>query len=241
MNNAFGIGLSGMMALERRLEMLAHNVANMNTVGYRADILRFGTEVERAGKAALAFASRGTAHVSPADGARINTGGALDVAVKGDGFLALAGPSGQIFTRDGRMEITPEGTLQSITGWPVVDAGGSPITLNPKGGAVKIAADGTLLQEGRRVGVIGLFALDDPDLMQRVGDVAFSYQGFAEPITDLRSTGLMQGFVEQANVNAVAQMASLITISRQFEASANSLRANEEMLQSAIRTLGGSN
>ncbi|MCU0832439.1 MAG: flagellar basal-body rod protein FlgF [Rhizobiaceae bacterium] len=241
MNNAFGIGLSGLMALERRVELLAHNVANMNTVGFRADILRFQTDVERAGGAALAFAARGTAHVSTAEGARIQTGNALDVAIKGGGWMALGGESGPLYTRDGRMEITPEGALVNLTGRPVLDAGGSEISLNPQGGAIAIAADGTITQAGRRVAQLGLFSIEQPELLNRIGDVGFTFPGFAEPVADFRNTGFIQGFVEQANVNPIEQMASLITISRQFEAAANGLRSSEELYQSAIRTLGGSN
>jgi flagellar basal-body rod protein FlgF len=241
MNNAAGIGLTGLMALERRLETLAHNVANMNTVGFRADVLRFSTEIERAGGAALAFAAIGGEHVSSREGARIETGNPMDVALRGDGWLSLQGPNGAVFTRDGRMEITVDGQLVNVTGLPVLDPGGSEITLDPRGGAIEIGVDGTIRQNGRAAGIIGMFALSDLTAMSRVGDVAFSYAGFAEPVTEFRMTGLMQGRLEQANVSPVEQMAAMVTVSRQFEAVANALRSNEESHSSAIRTLGGSN
>lgn len=239
MNNALSIGLSGLLTLERRLETVAHNVANINTVGYRAETVRFGTQVERAGRAALAFAERGGEHISTRAGARIQTGNPLDVAIKGDGYLSMQGPGGPVYARDGRMEMSPEGELRSITGMAVLDAGGAPISLNPRGGPVSITPDGALVQDGRRTGVLGFFRLPDTTLMRRAGDVAFTYAGAAEPVTDMRNDGFVQGFVEQANVSGVEQMSALISASRMFEAAANALRANEDNLQAAIRALGG--
>jgi flagellar basal-body rod protein FlgF len=239
MNNAISIGLSGLMALERRLETVAHNVANTNTIGFRAEAVRFATKLEQAGNANVAFAARGGEYLNMSQGARISTGNALDVAVSGEAFMAQARDTGTVYTRDGRMEISPEGQLRSLDGYPVLDAGGAPISVNVKGGPLTISNDGSVVQDKRRVGVIGLFDLPDPKLMQQQGSAGFEYSGFAEPVTDFRRNGILQGTMEGANVNAVAEMSEMITISRTFESIANALRANEEMMSGAIKTLGG--
>jgi flagellar basal-body rod protein FlgF len=239
MNNAISVGLSGLMALERRLETVAHNVANTNTIGFRAEAVRFATKLEQAGETNLAFAARGGEYLNMNQGARISTGNALDVAVSGEAFMAQARDSGTVYTRDGRMEISPEGQLRSLDGYPVLDAGGAPIQVNLKGGPLTISNDGSIFQDKRRVGVIGLFDLPDPKLMQQQGSAGFEYSGFAEPVTDFRRNGILQGILEGANVNAVAEMSEMITISRTFESIANALRANEEMMSGAIKTLGG--
>jgi flagellar basal-body rod protein FlgF len=239
MNNAIGVGLSGLMALERRLETVAHNVANTNTVGFRAEAVRFATKLEQAGQTNLAFAARGGEYLNMNQGARISTGNTLDVAVSGEAFMAQARDTGTVYTRDGRMEISPEGQLRSLDGYPVLDAGGAPIQVNVKGGPLTIANDGSVVQDKRRVAVIGLFDLPDPKLMQREGSAGFQYAGFAEPATDFRRNAILQGMLEGANVNAIAEMSEMITISRTFESIANALRANEEMMSGAIKTLGG--
>jgi flagellar basal-body rod protein FlgF len=239
MNNAISVGLSGLMALERRLETVAHNVANSNTVGFRAEAVRFATKLEQAGDTNLAFAARGGEYLNMQQGARISTGNALDVAVSGDAFMAQARDTGTVYTRDGRMEISPEGQLRSLDGFPVLDAGGAPIQVNVKGGPLTITNDGSIIQDKRRVGAIGLFDLADPKLMQQQGSAGFEYSGFAEPVTDFRRNSILQGTLEGANVNAVAEMSEMITISRTFESIANALRANEEMMSGAIKTLGG--
>ncbi len=239
MNNAIGIGLSGLMALERRLETVAHNVANTNTVGFRAEAIQFSTKLEKAGQANIAFAARGDEYLNMSQGARITTGNALDVAVSGDAFMAQARDDATVYTRDGRMEISPEGQLRSLDGYPMLDAGGAPIQVNVKGGPLTIGSDGSITQDKRRVGVIGLFDLPDPKLMQREGSAGFQYTGFAEPVTDFRRNAILQGTLEGANVNAVSEMSEMITISRTFESIANALRANEELMSGAIKTLGG--
>ncbi len=239
MNNAISVGLSGLMALERRLETVAHNVANTNTVGFRAEAVRFATKLEHAGQTNIAFAARGGEYLNMSQGARITTGNALDVAVSGDAFMAQARDDATVYTRDGRMEISPEGQLRSLNGYPVLDAGGAPIQVNVKGGPLNIGGDGSIMQDKRRVGVIGLFELPDPKLMQREGSAGFQYTGFAEPVTDFRRNGILQGTLEGANVNAISEMSEMITISRTFESIANAMRANEELMSGAIKTLGG--
>ena len=239
MNNAISVGLSGLMALERRLETVAHNVANTNTVGFRAEAVRFSTKLEQAGATNLAFAARGGEYLNMNQGARMTTGNTLDIAVSGEAFLAQARDSGTVYTRDGRMEISLEGQLRSLDGYPVLDAGGAPIQVNVKGGPLTIANDGSVVQDKRRVGVVGLFDLPDPKLMQREGSAGFRYTGFAEPVTDFRRNAILQGTLEGANVNAIAEMSEMITISRTFESIANALRANEELMTGAIKTLGG--
>jgi flagellar basal-body rod protein FlgF len=239
MNNAISVGLSGLMALERRLETVAHNVANTNTIGFRAEAVRFAAKLEKAGETNLAFAARGGEYLNMNQGARISTGNALDVAVSGEAFMAQARDTGTVYTRDGRMKISPEGQLRSLDGYPVLDAGGAPIQVNVKGGPLTISNDGSIVQDKRRVGVIGLFDLADQKLMQQQGSAGFEYSGFAEPVTDFRRNGILQGTLEGANVNAVTEMSEMITISRTFESIANALRANEEMMSGAIKTLGG--
>ena len=239
MNNAIGIGLSGLMALERRLETVAHNVANTNTIGFRAEAVQFSTKLEKAGETNLAFAARGGEYVNMSQGARITTGNSLDVAISGEAYLAQARDTGTVYTRDGRMEISPEGQLRSLDGYPILDAGGAPIQVNVKGGQLTINSDGSITQDKRRVGTLGLFNLAEPKLMQQQSNAGFEYSGFAEPVTDFRRNSILQGTLEGANVNAIAEMSEMITISRTFESIANALRANEEMMSGAIKTLGG--
>lgn len=239
MNNSVSIGLSGLMALEKRLDVVAHNIANTNTVGFRGEAIRFSTELLRAGNAKLAFSSDQGAYLNLQQGQAVSTGNPLDISVSGNAFLAQARETGTVYTRDGRMEISPEGQLRSLDGFPVLDTGGAPISVNTKGGSLQINADGSVVQDNRRIGTIGLFELPDPQLMQRQGSSGFDYLGFAEPVTDFRRNSILQGTLEGANINAISEMSEMITISRTFESIANALRSNEEMMSGSIKALGG--
>jgi flagellar basal-body rod protein FlgF len=240
MSNSINISLSGLMALERRLEVIAHNVANTNTTGFRADGVRFSTDIERAGKAALAFADRGGTFLDTGNGALVATGNPLDVAISGDGWLARENVDGSsvVYTRDGRITVDPEGTLRSVDGAAYMDAGGAPLQLNPKGGPAQVTTDGVIIQDGRRVGAFGVFALSDEKRISRAGETTVSYQGFAEPITDLRHTRIISGHIENSNVTAVEAMADMIVVTRSFEGIANAMRAQEDLLSAAIKALG---
>src|SRR5689334_1202415 len=101
MSNGIAVALSGQIALERRLNTIASNIANMNTAGYRAEEVKFETLLANAGEGRVSFVSSGESFISRRAGPILPTGNSLDVAVDGDGWLALAGPSGTIYTRDG--------------------------------------------------------------------------------------------------------------------------------------------
>jgi flagellar basal-body rod protein FlgF len=131
MQSGLYVSLSGQVALQRRLETIASNVANMNTVGYRADGVTFATELARAGDSQVAFASAGPDFISRENGPLSKTDNPLDVAVQGDGWFAIQTPNGVAYTRDGRMRISETGALQTVNGFQVLDAGGAPSTPTP--------------------------------------------------------------------------------------------------------------
>src|SRR5579883_3018620 len=113
MQSGLYVSLSGQVALERRLETIASNVANTNTVGYRADGVSFAAELAKAGDQQVAFASSGQSFISRVAGPLTRTGNPLDLAVQGDGWFAIQTPNGIAYTRDGRMQLTESGALQT--------------------------------------------------------------------------------------------------------------------------------
>ena len=148
MQTGLYVTLSAQVALDRRLQTIATNIANQSTPGYRAEEVDFKSLVSRSGETPVAFVSHGEAHISRKPGVPIKTDNPLDVAVQGDGWLALKAPSGIVYTRDGRMRMQADGALQSVNGYPVLDAGSSPILLDPDAGPVTIAQDGMITQGG---------------------------------------------------------------------------------------------
>jgi flagellar basal-body rod protein FlgF len=239
MQNGIYVAVSAQVALERRLETIAANVANMNTMGFRAEGVSFEAQVAKAGDNRLSYVTPGSAFISRRSGAMIPTGNPLDVAAQGDGFFAVSANGATVYTRDGRMRISDTGALESLTGNPILDAGGAPIQLDLAGGAPTIASDGMISQNGRQVSAIGLFALDDNAKLTRAGNSGFTSDLPATPILDFTQNGVVQGVVEGANVNPIQEMTKLIAVTRAFDGVSSEVTQTETSMQEAIKTLGG--
>jgi flagellar basal-body rod protein FlgF len=233
------VTLSAQVALDRRLTTIATNIANQSTPGYRAEEVDFKALVSRSGDTPVAYVSHGETHISRQPGVPFKTDNPLDVAVQGDGWLALQTPGGTAYTRDGRMRMQPGGALQSVAGYPVLDAGNSPITLDPNGGPVIIAQDGMITQGGRQIGALGLFSLDNSAKLKRFENSSVMSSKPATPVLDFAQNGVAQGFVEGANVNPLMEMEKLIMLSRTFENVASAISDSETALKDAIKVLGG--
>lgn len=238
MQSALYVTLSAQVALERRMETLSHNVANMNTGGFRAQEVKFATVLSKTASDSVAFSSAGETFLSRRAGSLTKTDNPLDVAVQGDAWFAFRGPRGAVYTRDGRLNMQETGDLQTVDGYPVLDAGGGPITLDPQGGPVTIGRDGAIRQGGNQVGVLGLFTIPDRARLTRFENSGVIPDRPAEPVQDFTSAGVAQGYAEGANINPVQEMSRLIMVQRTFESAASAVRETESTLQSAIRDLG---
>lgn len=232
------VSLSGQMALMRRLESLAHNVANVTTAGFRAEEIKFEQLISAETDKPTAFVSTGQTYLSRQAGEVMRTENPLDIAVTGDAWLAYQGPNGPVYTRDGRMTMTPEGELRTLTGYPLLDVGGAPIQLNPQAGPPVIARDGTITQAGQQFGAVGLFTIPENARLARFETSGVIPDTAVEPALDFNRVGVLQGFMEQANVNPISEISRLIQIQRTFDSISNSITRSEETLADAVRKLG---
>jgi flagellar basal-body rod protein FlgF len=238
MQNALYISLSGQIALAKRLDTISNNVANMSTVGFRAEGTNFRTVLADAGQQRLAYVEPVENSIVRTQGNLSSSGNPWDIAVKGSGWIAVRTLAGTAYTRDGRLSLSPDGQLQTVTGLPVLDASLSPIALSPDGGPPVIASDGSLAQAGRQVGAIGLFNLPADARLSRgpAGAVLSSVEGIA--VTDGSGTQVAQGFTEASNSNPLSEMTELIRVQRAFEMVSNGMDAIEAAKTDAIKTLG---
>ena len=232
------VGLSAQLALDRRLSTIANNVANAGTAGYRAAGVSFSTVMSRTVPFRTAFSSDGKDVVDTRSGGLNKTDNPFDVAIQGVGLMAISTPAGTAYTRDGRMQMLPTGDVVSLAGYPILDAGGSPLVVDARSGPVTIGRDGSVSQGGRPVGSIGLFDADISQHAKRYDNAAFIPAREPEPITDFTRNGFVQGFVEESNVNAIEEMARLIEVTRSFEAVASGMERRDTMLRDAIQILG---
>lgn len=240
MQTGLYVAISSQISLERRMNTIADNLANMNTVGFRATQLKFDDVVTRADGTKVNYVSIGREYLSPDNGALVQTKNPFDFAVRGDVWFSIASPQGDAITRDGRFSMLATGDLVTLEGYPVLDAGGAPIQLNANEGPPTVSADGVLYQNGRPVAALGLFEANvGPDFV-RVGNTAIIPAEQPQPVVNRMDAGVKQGFVEQSNVNPIKQMTQMITVSRTFEYVTQLMRDGETSLSEAIKTLGGS-
>ncbi|MBB4040771.1 flagellar basal-body rod protein FlgF [Microvirga flocculans] len=240
MQSSLYVALSAQVAMEKRLATIANNVANMNTGGFRADEVKFEEVLSLAAKESVSFASSGQNYVSRRTGPVTKTDNPLDVAIQGEGWFAFSGPNGPVYTRDGRFKVNENGDLLTVDGYPVLDAGGAPIALDPAEGPPTISRDGTITQGNNQVGVIGLFNLRADSKLSRFGNSGVMSSVPGEVVQDFTSAGVQQGFSEGSNVNPVLELTKMIAVQRSFESAATTIQESESTLMDAIRTLGPS-
>jgi flagellar basal-body rod protein FlgF len=248
MENALLIGLSRQMTLERQLDVVANNIANVNTSGFKADHSLF-EEYLRSGAHEDNFAAsdrrvsyvqdRGTFHDFK-QGPTEQTKNPLDVAIDGGGFLVVQTAAGERYTRDGGLQLNSQGQLVTVAGDPVLGASG-PIVLQPTDHDVSISPDGTisvLEANGRTDSVRGKLRLvsfaDAQKLLKQGSNLYSAGEGAAQP--DLKST-LNQGFIEKSNVSGVAEMSRMIEVTRAYTQMSTLLQQQSDLHKSAIEKL----
>ena len=215
MQSGLYVALSSQIALDRRMTTIADNLANMNTVGFRATQLKFDDVMKNADGARVAYVSEGDEYVSTRNGGLTQTKNPLDFATKGDTWFSIETPLGAAITRDGRFSILDTGALVTLEGNPVLDAGGGPIILDPNAGPPELSQDGTLYQNGRPVASLGLFRLVDLPGDQAAGLIVavlggdFSRKGYSKRIAVASAAAITVLIVQLAAQSAAADNPAL--------------------------------
>jgi flagellar basal-body rod protein FlgF len=236
MTNPISALLSKQVGLRRQVDVVAHNVANLSTVGFKREDLSFATHLQRLGLegGSLALATVGSTHTDFRPGALEQTGNPFDFAIDGAGFFAVETAAGVRYTRDGRFSTNQLGELVTMTGHRVLDDGGAPILIPPQVATVTLSADGTLsAPDGGVLGVLGVRRLPD-GFLQRGADGLFATEVEPEPDLDAR---VVQGFVEGSNVNPVLELTDLIEAQRAYERGQAMLDTEDERIRRMIEKL----
>jgi flagellar basal-body rod protein FlgF len=239
MQSGLYVALSSQISLEQRMNTIADNLANMNTVGFRATQMKFDDVMTKVEGAKVDYVSPGEEYLSTENGAIVQTKNPLDFAIKGDAWFSVGSPQGNALTKDGRFSMLQTGEVVTLEGYPVLDASGSPIQLNAADGPPTASKDGILYQNNKPVAQIGLFEANIGADFTRVGNTAIIPTSTPQPVVNRADVGVLQGFVEEANVNPVLQMTQMITVSRTFEYVTQLMRDGESSIGDAIKTLGG--
>ncbi len=238
MDRMIYLSMSGAKAMLQRQDILAHNLANVSTAGFRAEMASFrSVPVLGDGASTRVYALESTTGYSDAPGDVQSTGRTLDVAVSGKSWLAVQALDGtEAYTRGGALDISPEGELVTRGGLQVLGDGG-PISV-PANAKIDIGADGSITAKvgDARAQLLGKLKLVTPEgRLERGNDGLFRSGGGdldADP-----AARVQQGMLEGSNVSAVATMIAMITASRQFEQQMKMLQSAEQKEQAATKLL----
>jgi len=242
------LSASGIAANSYRQDVIANNLANSETSGFKRDVPSFkqrltaaqenrkpgdwsDPKLEGMGGGLLGMPN----HIDFSQGSMEQTGSPEDVAIQGEGFFAVQQNGKTLLTRDGRFTVNNAGQLSTSSGQQVLDANRQPITLNP-GATVTINPDGQITQDGQAVARLGVFNVADKSTLTKVGsNLLEPADANALQPSDSR---VRSEFREQSNVDPATEMAELMDTQRQIEANANMIQAQDSTLKLCVNSVG---
>lgn len=234
MENAGYTTLTRQTGLMREMQVVANNIANAATTGFRQEGLVFSEHVTRMEDGpSLSMATANVRNTSMLQGGLTQTGGTLDFAIEGDGFFLIETPAGERLTRAGSFSVSAEGDMVTNDGFRVLDAGGAPVFVPPDATSLAVSPDGTVSDDGRPLAQIGLVQPIDRVGLVREDGVMFRSEAGFEPVEGGR---ILQGFLERANVDPIGQMARMIEIQRAYEMGQSFLENENKRIRTAIQT-----
>ena len=219
--------LTRQSGLMREMALVANNIANASTTGYRTEGLVFAEHVQalRGDHPSVSMATATVRRTNETQGAMTLTGGPLDLAIEGPGRL----------TRAGQFSSNGQGDLVTPDGYPVLDSGGAPVFVPQGVGSIGIAPDGTLSADGQPVAQIGVVVPDEATTLVREGGTRFRAEGGIGPAPD---ASVLQGYLEDSNVDPILEIARMIEVQRAYELGQSFLDKEDERIRNAVEALG---
>ena len=236
MDNAFYTTLTRQSGLMHEMRVVANNIANVSTTGFRREGLIFAEHVAAigAGGPSLSMAHADARSINQSQGPLSATGGSLDFAIEGEGFFQIETPQGNRLTRAGNFTASAEGELVTTDGYRLLDAGGAPILLPPDAGTIRLSQEGTLSSGDGPIAQVGVFRPADPTTLTHESGTRLAFDTELEPV---ENATLLQGFLEDSNVDAISEIARMIEVQRAYEMGQTFLDREDERIRSTISTL----
>jgi len=242
MDNALYVGLSRQMVLKRQMDIVANNIANADTNGFKVESLMtkevpgppaFTLE----GPRPIKFVGDDGVARDFGQGALRRTDAPFDMAVDGQGFFKVTTKAGDRFTRDGHFRLDDNGNLTTQSGDPVADDGGGQIVLDPLKGEVTVAADGTVSQGTDRVAKIGVYQFANLGALEKTGDNLYKNSSNQQP-TPATAAKVRQGMLEGSNVNSILEITRMIEVSRAYEQTTQMMSSEADLSRNSVARLG---
>ena len=236
------VALSRQMTLRRQMEIVANNIASVNTTAFKGEKMMFRHEQvkSRGGESAfgdrIAFVRDIATVRDLTEGTFQNTGNPLDVALHGDGYFVTQSPDGERYTRNGHFRLDPAGQLVNDQGYPALSSAGQPIFFSVEDREITIARDGTVSTENGELGRLRVVTFDDEQALKPLGGGLYSTD---QAPRDVERPDVVQGTLEGSNVEPVIELARMIEISRAYESVKNLIDREDERLRKVAREIVG--
>ncbi len=232
---------AGMQPRMTRMEVVANNLANIDTTGYKRDNVFFQMvkdNIAAGSKNGSQDAANGVQEQTDfSSGALKQTNNTFDLAVTGNAFFTVETPNGIRYTRNGNFTLTMDGTLVTNQGYPVLGTQGKiqlPDIQKLSQGDVTVDEEGTIVVDNKVVGKLRLAAFDDTSSLKKDGSSMFVTDTPERSINPEDHVTVQQGFLEESNVDAVEEMVSMIQLSRDFEADQKAIQSQDSSLEKAM-------
>jgi len=230
------VNKAGMLAQQRRLDVAANNLANLNTIGFKKENVFFRRLLEAmANPVDDNTRATGATRLDFSQGTLKETGNPLNVAVDGRGFFVIQTEQGTFYTRNGAFQLDGEGRLVTVDGYAVATDGGE---VQIAGGSVSITEKGEILVDGKTVGRLRIVDFDDPHLLEPVGSTHFALGEATEKEMTAEEINLRPGYLETSNVDPIAEMVTLIEVNREYELAQKSIHSQDSSLDKLINQAG---
>jgi flagellar basal-body rod protein FlgF len=245
MDNSLLVSLSQQLAAYRAMDVIANNLANVSTPGFKREAAKFEEYVAKmrpaegqTGTQSVSFVKDAGILRDASQGTIEQTGAPYDVAIAGNGFFSVQTPQGMRYTRDGHFSLDANGNLVTSAGYQVQGDGGV-ITITPNDGEISIGADGTISSVvngvGNQLAKLKVVDFADPRAMVKEGGNLLST---TQTATAPDKVNLRQGTLESSNVQPVIEISHMIEVMRAYEATATLSKSQEDMMRQAIEKLG---
>jgi flagellar basal-body rod protein FlgF len=236
MKNVAYIALSRQMAIQKQLDTVANNLANLNTAAFKRERVLFEEHLMRASQQPLSYVRGYDSLRDIREGQFQATGSKFDVAISGEGFFEVKTPAGTRYTRSGHMRLDEQGRLVTGAGHPVLDSGNQEISIaDTGGGAPTIGGDGTIsTPDGNSIGKLNVVKFADPQALAHEADGLYRTEQAPLPATTAR---IKQGVIESANVQPIVELTTMIELLRNYQAAQRLIDTDHDRVRKAIERL----
>ncbi|MDE1147676.1 MAG: flagellar basal-body rod protein FlgF [Azospirillaceae bacterium] len=235
MENPIYIALSRQEALSRQMDVVANNIANMNTTGYKQQRVLFQEYMEKPGRGErVSFTQDYGLMRDTRAGVMQSTNNTLDVALKGDGYFTVETLSGPRYTRAGNFQINDRRELVDQNGLPVLDRNDNRITIPDNISDLKIQGDGTVMADRAQLAQLKVVNFDDQQKMQTLGGGLLTTTQTPQAVTNPQ---VIQGALEGSNVQAIVESTNMIEVLRQYQLNQKMIEEEHDRIRNAITHL----